>query len=285
MPVWPRGQRVEIAEEEAIILWDADTGTEHFIRRAAFKTKAKDFGFLVPTPSKPTLAEAKDRAFTRLAQWTAPPPPRGGPGGIVVPGGGVGGGSVVVVEKKRVAGLDAVVLQADDAEALNRWLKDNDYPSRPEYTDWLKPYVEKKWMLTAFKFAQGADPREIATQAVRMSFKTPTPFFPYREPKADAEGEKSGSRLLRVYLVGAGEARGTLGQGTPWPGKRIGGIKLPAAQRKELLNLLDLPASTLPEGAFATRFDDRSSPRPGTEEVFFTFGSATSTPKPGAPSR
>ena len=69
----PRGARVDIAEESAIIIWDAATKTEQFIRRASFKTDAKDFGFLVPTPSKPTLAEADDSAFHELERITAPP--------------------------------------------------------------------------------------------------------------------------------------------------------------------------------------------------------------------
>src|ERR1043166_1405172 len=42
--------RVSVAEEHAIILWDAEAKTEHFIRRAQFRTRDADFGFLVPTP-------------------------------------------------------------------------------------------------------------------------------------------------------------------------------------------------------------------------------------------
>ena len=68
------GESVRIFEEEALIVWDAKTKTQHFIRRAAFDTQAKDFGFLVPTPEKPELAEADDSVFFRLAQAIAPVP-------------------------------------------------------------------------------------------------------------------------------------------------------------------------------------------------------------------
>ncbi|MFO0618419.1 MAG: hypothetical protein U0414_37845 [Polyangiaceae bacterium] len=44
----PRGAEVAIANEEAGIVWDAKTKTEHFIRTARF---VSSFGFLVPTPS------------------------------------------------------------------------------------------------------------------------------------------------------------------------------------------------------------------------------------------
>jgi hypothetical protein len=283
------GQKVEMAEEEAIIVWDASTKTQHFIRRAAFKTTARDFGFLVPTPTRPTLAEADDKAFVRLGRLFAPRflPPKGKgkfPGG---------GGDVVVIEKKRVAGLDAVVLQARDPAALNGWLKEHGYPSQPEQVEWLRPYVEKQWLLTAFKFAGGEGSKELATRAVRMSFKTERPFFPYREPKtAPAKGT---ARLLRVYLVGTGAATGTLGEKEAWPpfryftNRKGAKIKLPqagavdvrqltAARQAELLRLLGLPAATLPAGAYVTRFNDRSSPRPGTDEVYFTFEAPKKAP-------
>src|SRR5437764_76847 len=71
-PAPPRNVPVAIASETAVIVWDEKGQTQHFIRRASFATEAKDFGFLVPTPTKPTLAEADDQAFAELARITAP---------------------------------------------------------------------------------------------------------------------------------------------------------------------------------------------------------------------
>ena len=56
----PRGEEVQIAEEEAVIVWDPATRTEHFIRRASFHSTARTFGFLLPTPTTPTLGELPD---------------------------------------------------------------------------------------------------------------------------------------------------------------------------------------------------------------------------------
>src|SRR5262245_64896641 len=68
----PRDGHVSIFDESAIIVWDAATKTEHFIRRAAFQATVKDFGFIVPTPSKPTLTEVDDQAFAEFARITPP---------------------------------------------------------------------------------------------------------------------------------------------------------------------------------------------------------------------
>src|SRR4051812_20717095 len=67
-----RGQTVGITDEVAVILWDEKTSTEHFIRRASFRTDARDFGFIVPTPDKPELAEVENSVFGELEAVTAP---------------------------------------------------------------------------------------------------------------------------------------------------------------------------------------------------------------------
>src|SRR4051812_28697700 len=71
-PAPPIGGHVDIADESAIIIWDAAAKTEHFIRRAQFMATVKEFGFLVPTPSRPALADAPDSSFDHLATVTAP---------------------------------------------------------------------------------------------------------------------------------------------------------------------------------------------------------------------
>src|SRR5438270_793237 len=64
--------RVETADETALVAWDERTKTEHFIRRATFTGTATDFGFLVPTPSRPELGAVDDALFDVLAGVTAP---------------------------------------------------------------------------------------------------------------------------------------------------------------------------------------------------------------------
>ena len=72
MPDGPPGTVTAIASESAVIVWDARTHTEHFIRGATFQSNAKSFGFLVPTPTPPQLAPASESAFYQLDEVSQP---------------------------------------------------------------------------------------------------------------------------------------------------------------------------------------------------------------------
>src|SRR5215470_1170411 len=239
-PAPRRGQFVRIAEESAVIVWDEKTRTEHFIRRATFDTDAPDFGFLVPTPSEPALAEVSDSRFDELEYYIRPKeveqteitgvdftPLLFGYFLIARPGSDSARikSAVRVLSTQRVAGYDAVVLEADNAANLNRWLGEHGYDFRPSLTEWLAPYVNAHWKITAFKIAKGAGNREVGTSAVRMSFKTDRPFFPYREPadQREAKESKSGDRLLRIFLFSSSRMDGTLGENASgaWPGQIV----------------------------------------------------------------
>ena len=293
-PAWacgaagPRNEPVAVASESAIIVWDEATKTQHFIRRASFRTGAKDFGFLVPTPARPTLAEADDGAFALLARVTAPrmvtqAAPAGG-GCTFGCGGSAPQGApapaVEVLEEKRVAGYDAAVLRADDPAALGAWLQARGYDDSPAIRDWVKPYVEAKWTVTAFKVAM-ADPAAptAATSAVRMSFPTERPFFPYREPDSTSVVPDQ-VRLLRVYVVAAGPVQGTLTARPPdRPGRNdadrgtfpiVWANSLPPDGRPDLARLLALPAGAVPADAYVTEFENRHFDRGSAGDAYFT---------------
>jgi hypothetical protein len=281
----PFNKSVEIADETVLMIWDASTKTQHFIRRASFKTDADNFGFLVPTPSKPELAEANDEAFNTLGRITAPKvltqSRPSNPGcalgcGALAPQADYSqvGNSVAVLDEKRVAGYDAAVLEADSVDALGAWLKEHDYPFAPALEEWVGYYVKAKWKITAFKIAKPEkDAPKVGTSAVRMSFQTERPFFPYREPsdQATAKTGVAPSRLLRVFLVSDKRTKGVLGdKDDAWPGKAVWSNRVPEADRKQLLDLVKLPIDAPPAEWWLTEFEDHSSPRPGKDDVFFT---------------
>ena len=281
----PRDVVVEIASESAIIIWDAKTQTQHFIRRATFTTSAsgdvqvKDFGFLVPTPKQPRIAAAEDKAFDALAQITAPktetrPRPAGGGCGIgcaAAPKPGstdeAPAGRVNVLEEGRVGNHEYKSLQADDAQALTDWLNERNYEIRPALTRWLEQYVKKGWVITAFKIVKGAKSEGVATSAVRMSFQTDKPFFPYREP--DDMHDVKGKRLLRVFFIGDSRVNGMAGA-MFWPGKTAFARKLDPAEWEGVTPHLELP-DDLKANGWLTEFEDPSSPRPGNNDVTFTW--------------
>src|SRR5881296_2056014 len=71
-PAPPQGKPVVNADQTVVIIWDAATKTQHFIRQASFKSEADDFGFLVPTPSQPELEESGNETFPFLLKLTEP---------------------------------------------------------------------------------------------------------------------------------------------------------------------------------------------------------------------
>ena len=107
---------------------------------------------------------------------------------------------------------------------------------------------------------------DVATSAVRMSFTTPRPFFPYREPE-DQRTHVTGARTLDVHVIALGRVDGAIGdERRLWPG-----VLLYARPRKDLESLL---AGVLPGGvdlasAWLNSFRDASSPRPGTDDLIF----------------
>lgn len=290
-----------IADESALIIWDSATQTQHFIRTASFQAKGNsaDFGFVVPTPTQPTLAEAGNEVFDALAavikpgrkeaiEWLFYP-------FLCCPVMMLGSNAsmtfntvgVRILHTQRVGGYDAVVLEADNGKDLNEWLGKNGYVSRPEFVDWLDHYAKAKWKITAFKIADTTPPggvpttsfKSVSSGTVRMSFKTPKPFFPYREP-ADSSipsGPNNAGpttnryRVMRVFFVGTGRMTGTLGEsdGKPWPAQIRWSDRLPDATRAQLAEKLALDPSQFPAAAWMTAFVDDSLRRPEGHDLFF----------------
>jgi hypothetical protein len=208
---------------------------------------------------------------------------------------------VVVLDQKKVGDFDAIVLgfqrgKGDDPKAgageLAAWLVRHGYGFGDQLAAWLVPYVRDNWVVTAFRVAgqpagdparpkpgatgkDAAPPRPgpagLRAAPVRMSFKTDRPFFPYREP-ADQRDQRALAvpRFLRVYYVSTRRAAGTLGDGAAaWPGRTVWADKLAPAEGQTVAANAKLPAG-LPAGdLWLTEFEDASTPRPGTDEVYF----------------
>ena len=127
---------------------------------------------------------------------------------------------VAVLDEKTVAGFHAVVLEAQSAKALVGWLEEHHYAFSPQIEAWAKPYVEGGWKITALKVAKDKsaaaahpnDEKRVAAAALRMSFKTERPLFPYREPDYGAlpPAMLEHRRLLRIYFIGDARYDGAL---------------------------------------------------------------------------
>ena len=152
--------------------------------------------------------------------------------------------------------------------------------------------MKDQWCVTAFKIAapepktdgpkQPVGRHDLRAKPIRMSFKADRPFYPYREPETEPTARPAGeSRLLRVFVAAQGRFAGTLGDGSKaWPGQTVwaGPVDAPRwttlFQKAKLSDPAKEAGSTIPllpatDGWWLTEFEDRSSPRPGTDEVYF----------------
>jgi hypothetical protein len=271
-PAPPPGKPAVNADQTVILVWDPATKTEHFVRRASFKAESADFGFLVPTPAQPELAESGDDAFPFFEKVTEPEVrkvPAPASGGCASCAGESKSAAVMrepppqnvkVLEEKAVAGFQAVVLEATSATALVGWLKERGYAFSPEVEAWAKPYVDGGWKITALRVAKDdakkSDAR-VAAASLRLSFKTDAPLFPYREP--DPKGAQAltrEGRLLRFYFLSDARYDGSL-VGATWTGKTAWAGPLTAEQRARALDLLRLPAGSAgPPSWYLTELED-----------------------------
>jgi hypothetical protein len=287
-PAMRRGEEhsVEIASETALIIWDEKAKKQHFIRRASFQAQVPYFGFLVPTPTQPELAEAPDEVFTRLEDWTKPEIKTetryvdrhldiGCAAGTKMAAdrsnAAPGAAAVQEVAHVTVGPYDAVVLKASDGKALREWLDQHGYDARPALMKWIEPYVTRGWFITAFQIKKEPQARTHTPQAVRMSFAAKQPFFPYSEAEDQREpGQPEGQRLLRVFLLADQRMQGALeDKATKWPGRTEWAGRLDDAKRQVLADKLS-PAVKVPQSGWLTVFDDRAAPRPGTSDLYFS---------------
>ncbi len=180
--------------QRAFITWDETAQSESFTVQPTFEGNAPDFGMVIPTPAQPKLQEMPRDFFKELAVFTilepmdnekfpcrprsvmysesasdvrlksAPPPVR-------------------VLEAGVVGSLDYKILEADRADALYEWLKQNKYSYAGD-TKTLAFYVDKKWTFTVMKI----DPRQMKKKAdgsflgevtpTRFTFATTKPIYP-----------------------------------------------------------------------------------------------------------
>jgi len=302
-PAFRAGRDVQIADQRILIAWDPHTKIEHFVREAGFlvadeRSKATsaeagndDFGFLVPSPTSPEVEETDRDVFLRLEmavqpiiqrvnRWRVDLMP-----GLLLPFKlertllGTGGLpptaaiDVRVLETKQVAGYDVAILQADDAGALQVWLHDHGYAMRDSMKEWVKPYIEKGWVITAFKYADGSTRTNVG--AVRMSFRTERPVFPYRVPSDQhVDLNKGRGNTLSAFVIGPGKAEGSLGEGanaSPWASKSLVRYSKPIA-KGTLLGLLRgaIAQDDFNEPMWLMAIDDTTWPS-GSEDLWFDF--------------
>lgn len=189
------GQDVNQPAQKAFLTWDPQEQVESFTVQPKFEGNAKDFGMVVPTPSRPRLFEMPRDFFKELAVFTILRPMpldkyksftrfRGLAGAF-------GGGAlekkdkVQVLEAGVVGTLDYKIVKAAEAQDLYDWLKENHYSYAGDQAT-LGYYIDKKWFFTVMKIdpmqqkrrPDGTYSGEVSP--TRFTFASPRLVYPLR---------------------------------------------------------------------------------------------------------
>jgi len=264
-PAWHGDAQVQVADESALVVWDAAVKKEHLIRIATFEGMPSSFGFLVPVPTTPELATADESVFDSLERfWEARRPVEtehdfagfGSLFGTKSAAPELSAASVQVVTTQRVGGMDAAVLEANSVNAVSEWLRENDFDYRTQLVDWLTPYIQASYKIVAFKYAKDAGTPRVGSRAVRISFSTPRPFFPYREP---ADASRVGDQRFRLYAVADTSLLAKVGGS---PGEWSANVRYSGPLRG-----IDLPFSRIAE-PWGTFFEESAAKRSGNGDLY-----------------
>lgn len=175
--------------QTAAIFYESDTQTETLVVGMTYQGTAKEFAWMIPTPSKPEVERGSRTLFSEISDlmygedyYDYSYYPTAG----VLEEEAVGGG-VTVVEEKQVDYYDVTVLEATSSQDLLDWLNTNGYqfPSEKKYI--LNDYVAAGWFFTALKINADSVDKTVAEalrtgQAVpvQLTFTTANMVYPLR---------------------------------------------------------------------------------------------------------
>jgi hypothetical protein len=117
--------------------------------------------------------------------------------------------------------------------------------------DWLDYYAKQDWVFTALKYDRPTDSDESQTTALRLSFKTVQPVYPYRMP---ADSWRAVERQpMAIYFVATGRAHGQFADGRGrWNSELLGQGFLKKGTIEALAKDLKLSVSDLPDNPYLT---------------------------------
>lgn len=275
-----QAEQPSLTREKVLIIHDADRAQQHFIREVAFRKADQPFGFVVPTPTRPEVAEVEHSPFPELRKhFRFEQQPRSTSKNAIGSDDKSARG-VEVMSVDKVGSFTAFVLAATDAAALSTWLKDNELSNTPATEQWLDHYVRMGFYYVAMRYdppSKAEADAAIVAETIRISFATPVAYYPYFEPSASAASSEQ--RLLELWYVGSDPVvpvtrieadAGSVSWANPFqPGQQFdssrGRTSLEAALADELEQLL--PAGDL----VVQTFQDQKRSRDGFHDVLFAF--------------
>jgi hypothetical protein len=215
VPVLQAGERILFAVKDGQV-------TSHV--QIQYSGNAKDFGWLLPLPSVPTLELGVDELFTQLYATTQPQYRMstqfdsncrqgfsGGTGGGSGAGGAGGGTSFggaqdagaawsPLVVQDSIGPYDYAVLKADSKDAMLQWLADNRYFVPVGTSDGVAPYIHAGGFFLALKLKSDASTGDL--QPIVLKYASDVGMIPITLTSTGAV-ENMG---VQVWMLGTGRA-------------------------------------------------------------------------------
>jgi len=264
--------RVSLIDEKALIIWDSAKSRQHFIRQASFKGEGKDFGFIVPTPAVPEVKTADAAVFDSLGNYVMEQK-QAKRAALRFPGSvdsaAPASAAVTVIDEFQVGDYHAAIVKATDGGAMLEWLKKNGYQSRPAMEEWLDHYAKKEWVFTALKFIRKEGDTSPKTSAIRVSFDTKTPFYPYKMP-TDTWPERH-VRPMELYVISDAEMGATYETSqTKWEGLNEFSGPMNKFIQGKTVELAGLKPEDMPANAKLTYYLNRTNKNGYGQDLHFT---------------
>lgn len=211
----PPDPSVPVVQAAERILFSVDNGVVTAHIQIQYAGDAREFGWLLPLPSVPTLSLGTDELFTQLVRTTQPryvlttrfngacDGPRiglsEGASFSAADGGASAGGGPLVLESS-VGPYDYAVLKADSQTELLGWLRDNRYfvPSTSDAA--ISQYIRPGAYFLALKLRSGKSTGDL--QPVVVKYPSDLPMIPIVLTSIGAV-ENMG---ILVWMLGNGRA-------------------------------------------------------------------------------
>jgi hypothetical protein len=214
-------------------------GMETYVFQPRFCGSAREFGLVLPVPSKlsakPDLTTAD--VFSKLVSISQPQYQyvtqcswSNGTGGSSGGTRGDAGTGTTVVSSGTVGFMDYAQLDTVSVDALTAWLTQNGFPYDAQATAAFDYYVQKGWYFLTFKVDQGLMDAGSGGSTckdlgpVKLTFPTSIPVVPTRMATArskDTSGALSYSTSFSWRIFGITEASQQLGFGSGASSSRV----------------------------------------------------------------
>lgn len=212
VPIVQAGERILFSVKDQVV-------TAHI--QIQYSGEARDFGWLLPLPSVPTMKLGTEELFTQLINATQPRyflntittgtcasnARFGGLGGLATPqaAGSVndsaeGAGQSVLVTQASIGPYDYAVLRADNKDAMLAWLNTNHYFIPAGTDETVGPYIRPNAYFLALKLQSGKSAGDI--QPVVLEYPSELPMIPIILTSVAAQPNMG----IQVWMLGDGRA-------------------------------------------------------------------------------